>query len=158
MKWIPPWQDEGVIHHSVRLCQSFYHWTGRSLLPDHYPTDQALGEALFTFPQPVLSHGTEPDPLLNYGNQATLDLWQLDWQTLRQMPSRLTAEPISRAERQQRLAQAAAQGYTENYSGVRISTTGQRFQIENACIWVVLDEQGQPIGQAATFKDWRFLP
>lgn len=157
MEFIPIWQDPAVIHHSWRLCQSFQHWTGRSLVPEQVLDQKTLAEALFALPQPVLSHGIEPDPIFNYGNQATLDLWELDWPTLRQMPSRLTAEPISQAERQRLLAQAASQGYAENYCGVRISATGQRFQIKNACIWTILDESGQHIGQAATFTTWSFL-
>ncbi len=45
-------------------------------------------------------------------------------------------------------------GYTNNYSGVRVSSTGKRFLIEDATIWNVLDNAGTYHGQAAMFKTW----
>ena len=106
----------------------------------------------------VVSHGTETDPLLNYGNQAALDLWELTWEQLLKMPSRLTAEPVNRAEREWMLEQARRRGFIDTYRGVRISGTGRRFLVENALIWNVLDAGQQPIGQAATFSQWTRLP
>lgn len=116
-----------------------------------------LAQQLFHWSQPVLSHGCEADPILNYGNHAALTLWELPWTELVQLPSRLTAEPIAQEERARLLAEAARQGYANNYSGVRISRSGRRFRIENAWIWTVLDERGTPVGQAATFDQWQFL-
>ncbi len=55
------------------------------------------------------------------------------------------------------LEQAAKQGYINNYQGIRISSTGQRFSIEKAIIWNLTDESGQRCGQAATFADWKWL-
>ena len=55
------------------------------------------------------------------------------------------------------LAQVANQGYTDNYSGVRISSTGRRFLIEKTIIWNLTDESGNSCGQAATFPNWNFL-
>jgi hypothetical protein len=120
-------------------------------------TPAQLAQTLYTAPFVVLSHGTETDPILNYGNQIALDLWQTSWQQLTQMPSRLTAAPMERQERANFLAQVAETGYVNGYRGVRITCTGQRFWIENATVWTVLDEQGQVAGQAATFAQWRAL-
>ncbi len=152
-----PWLEPAAVRHARRVCQSFQHWTGRSLLPDLAADDLALAQQLFYWSQPVLSHGTEADPIFNYGNQAALTLWELSWSELVQMPSRLTAEPMAQAERAALLTQAARQGYANNYSGVRISRSGRRFQIQNAWIWSVIDEAGERIGQAATFAHWQFL-
>src|SRR5437868_6500632 len=44
------------------------------------------------------------------------------------------------------------------YQGVRVTSTGHRFLIENALIWNVLDAERQRIGQAATFMQWSWLP
>ena len=114
--------------------------------------------ALFDSPIVVVSHGTEADPILNYGNQTALDLWELSWQQLLTMPSRLTAEPVNRAEREWMLEQARGRGFIDTYRGVRISGTGRRFLVENALIWNVLDACYEPIGQAATFSQWTWLP
>ncbi|MBW4551489.1 MAG: MEKHLA domain-containing protein [Aphanocapsa sp. GSE-SYN-MK-11-07L] len=151
---ILPWQDPAVIRHSQHLCQSFAHWTGQNLLASHHnPETQAryLYEAAFA----VLSHGLEADPILNYGNQVALNLWQMTWQAFTQMPSRLTAEPMERTERDRLLAMAAAQNYISGYRGVRIASTGARFEIIDAMIWDLIDQRGQKLGQAARFNRWQ---
>jgi hypothetical protein len=152
---IPPWQHPEVIEHSHRLVHSFWHWTGEKLIPDLDAAEAA--HQLFESPFVLLSHGLEADPILNYGNQAALDLWQMDWDSLTRMPSRLTAEPMERQARAMLLAQAATSGLIQNYCGVRINRTGQRFLIENAIIWDVFDETGSRCGQAAQFTDWAWL-
>jgi len=112
---------------------------------------------LFEAPFVVVSHGVEPDPILNYGNQAALDLWELSWGQFTKTPSRLTAEPDDRAERGRMLKQARVNGYFDGYRGVRISSTGRRFLVEQALIWTVLDLAGRPMGQAATFSHWSMV-
>jgi hypothetical protein len=157
-----PWQQELVIQHSRFLYQSFQKWTGEALvaLPDDLAMlassnpDLAIAQALFDAPFAILSHGQETDPILNYGNQTALTLWQMNWANFTQMPSRLTAEPISRQERDRLLAEAAAHGFISGYRGVRIASTGARFWIEDAMIWDVLDDLGNKRGQAARFDTW----
>lgn len=117
----------------------------------------AIAEALFSAPFVLVSHGTEADPILNYGNQLALQLWEMDWQQLTQTPSRLTAEPISQETRNQLLAQVQTQGYVSGYEGIRISSTGRRFRISNVIVWDVLDENNDRCGQAATFDRWEFI-
>ena len=104
-----------------------------------------------------MSHNTETDPLLNYANQAGLTLFELTWDELIVTPSRLTAEAAQRDERARLLTAVTAQGFIDDYRGVRISKSGRRFAIDRATVWTVLDEQGSPYGQAASFSDWRFL-
>jgi hypothetical protein len=99
----------------------------------------------------------EADPLLNYGTQVALELWELTWEQLVKTPSRLTAESVNRAEREWMLEQARTRGYLDTYRGVRISSTGRRFLVENALIWNVVDAAGRRVGQAATFAQWTWL-
>jgi hypothetical protein len=154
---LSPWKDPTVIQHSQRLIQSFVHWTGRSLLP-LAASPEEIAHALFEAPFVVVSHGTEADPILNYGNHKALQLWEMDWDQFTQTPSRLTAEPIAQPERDRLLAQAKAKGYIDDYQGIRISKTGRRFLIQNVVLWNVIDEQNYPYGQAATFSEWEWLP
>lgn len=152
-----PWKSPEVIVQTQCLLDSFCHWFGRDLLPDRSAAPETAAHQLFFASFAVLSHGTEPDPVLNYGNQAALNLWEMEWPDFTQMPSRLTAEPDLREERSQLLASAAQQGYLTGYEGVRISKAGRRFLIEQATIWRVLDRTGQHCGQAATFAQWKPL-
>ncbi|MEC4890367.1 MAG: MEKHLA domain-containing protein [Nitrospira sp.] len=147
------WTQPETIAWSHCLLDSFHRWTGRELLPRAgSPGEQA--RALFSAPCVVVSHGTEADPILNYGNQAALDLWEMTWEQLTRTPSRLTAEPMNREERARMLAVAAAEGYFTGYRGVRISATGKRFLVEDATVWNVVDGSGVLVGQAATFVRW----
>jgi hypothetical protein len=157
-----PWLQADLIQHIQRLLYSFQHWTGNPLINISDNISDRLSpievaNLLFQADFVIVSHGTEADPILNYGNQKALELWQMDWQTFTATPSRYTAEPMERSERAQLLAQAQAQGYISNYRGVRIASNGDRFYINAAIIWNVIDQDGSLWGQAATFKDWQFL-
>ncbi|MBI3356334.1 MAG: MEKHLA domain-containing protein [Nitrospirae bacterium] len=135
------WAHPSVITWSQRLLDSFYYWTGRELLArDGSDSEQA--RQLFVANFVVVSHGLEADPILNYGNQAALDLWETTWEQLIHTPSRQTAEPVDREERTLMLALAEQQGYFTGYRGVRVSATGQRFLVEGATVWNVLDHRG----------------
>ncbi len=135
--------------HVRLLLTSFRRFVGRALVEDGPDAAERLFKADFV----VVSHGTEADPILNYGNLAALRLWETDWESLTAMPSRKTAEPIHREARADLLARAAEHGFIDDYTGVRISATGRRFRIRNAIIWNLVDEAGAPAGQAATFRD-----
>lgn len=141
---------------SQLLLDSFRRWTGRDLLI-RTGTPDAQAQALFAAPFVVVSHDTQTDPMLNYGNQRALDLWELSWAQLTSTPSRLTAEPMNRDERARMLAVAEKQGYYSGYQGIRISSTGKRFLVEDATVWSVIDGQGIRVGQAATFGRWTMV-
>ncbi|MCB1771592.1 MAG: MEKHLA domain-containing protein [Candidatus Competibacteraceae bacterium] len=144
------------VEHAERLRRSFHALTGRHLIDPALSPDVAAA-ALFHAPFVVLSHNAAPDPILTYGNRAALELFALTWEELIRMPSRYTAEAPDRAERARLLAEVAARGYIDDYSGVRIARTGQRFRIERATVWNLTDAAGQRCGQAATFREWRYL-
>ena len=141
---------------SQLLLDSHRHWIGKDLI-DRTPNAKQQARLLFEASFVVVSHGVEPDPILNYANQTALDLWELSWDRFIKTPSRLTTEPDERAERERLLTQARAEGYYDGYRGVRISSTGRRFRVEQALIWTVIDSAGRPIGQAATFSQWSHL-
>ena len=149
------WQQPEVIRWSQILAESYYQLLGRELVVAR-DTPERLAESLFKAPFVVVSHGTEPDPILNYGNQAALNLWSMSWSEFTQTPSRLTAEPVNRASRASILEQVATRGYIDNYQGIRISSTGKRFAIAQTVIWNLTDAE-QPCGQAATFAHWKWL-
>lgn len=151
------WMDPLVAQWSQWLLDSHRHWTGRELM-ERVGDQEFQSRALFELPVVVVSHGTEADPILNYGNRAALELWEMTWEQLGKTPSRLTAEPVNRAEREWMLEQARSRGFIDTYRGVRISATGRRFLVENARIWNVLDSSGQQVGQAAAFSHWTWLP
>jgi hypothetical protein len=145
--------DPAPIAHVQLLLDSFARLLGRELIPrSGSPAEQA--ERLWQAPFVVVSHGTEADPVLNYGNARALALWEMTCDELTQTPSRLTAEPVHRDERARLLARTREHGFVDDYAGIRISKTGRRFRIEQAIVWNLTDAAGEHCGQAATFDRW----
>ena len=150
------WQHPAWIAQTQLILDSFANLLGRELIDrsgSELEQSQRLYEANFV----VVSHNTADDPILNYGNQAALNLWETDRETLLSMPSRKTAEPVHRDERAELLRRVTEDGYIDDYQGIRISATGKRFRIDQAIVWNLTDNSGQPAGQAATFSEWEML-
>lgn len=152
----PAEQNHYLDRHIAVLLRSFTHWTGRPLL------DPGLGIAdparyLFHAPFAVVSHNADPDPLFSYGNLTALALFEMSWEEFTAMPSRLSAEPQTQAERQRLLATAARRGYVEDYQGVRIAKSGRRFLIQGVTLWNLIDEDHRYCGQAARYDAWAWL-
>jgi len=144
------------IAHSQALLDSFRERVGRELILRGGDAGEQA-KRLFDAPLIVVSHGTEADPILNYGNATALSLWELSPQELLATPSRLTAQAEVREAREHVLAETARKGFVSGYTGVRVSRTGRRFRIVDATIWNVTDADGRPFGQAASFARWEAL-
>jgi hypothetical protein len=140
----------------LHVINNYRQFTGRDLLPGA-SDPRELARNLFHAPFVVVTHGTQADPILNYGNAAALKLWEMSWEELTRTPSRLTAEAPERDERARLLAAVTAHGFIDDYSGVRISSSGRRFRIARATVWNLVTERGEPCGQAAMFSEWKFL-
>ncbi|MFX3635296.1 MAG: MEKHLA domain-containing protein [Candidatus Pristimantibacillus sp.] len=143
--------------HSQLLKESYKRWTGKELVSSTVSDNKSLAEQLFQAPFVILSHGTELDPVLNYGNETALQLWEMDWDQLTSTPSRLTAEPMERDERDAFFEKVTAHGYVDDYTGIRVSSSGRRFYILQAIVWNLIDDEGIYRGQAATFSEYRYI-
>lgn len=147
------WTRPEAVAASALILESFARVVGRALLP-------AMGDAiadaraLFEAPFAVLAHGTQDDPVFFYGNATTLRLWEMSFDDFTRMPSRLTAEPMLREERQALLERAARKGFIDDYAGVRISSSGVRFRIRDVVLWTLRDASGVHHGQAAFVPRW----
>jgi len=135
--------------HAALLLRSYHALTGHHLLPPH-DDPAVMARRLYEAPIFVASHNTAADPILTYGNLTALSLFEMTWNEFTRTPSRLTAEEPNREERAHLLARVTADGFIDDYSGIRISKSGQRFRIHQATVWNLLDETGQ----AATFAHW----
>lgn len=138
--------------HARLLLASHARLLQRSLLPADGAGDAA--QRLYHAPLVVLAHDAAPDPVFFYANLVAQRLFEMPWRQIVCLPSRLSAEPVARAERQRLLDDVVRQGFIENYGGVRISATGKRFRIDGATVWNLLGDQGEVVGQAAAFAAW----
>jgi len=149
--------DAAWLERHVKLLRSSYrHWTAKDLLPPNLDGAQAV-KALNVATFVVVSHGIQPDPIFNYANPAALTLFDMPWESFTTTPSRLSAEPMRQNDRDRLLARVTRDGYIDDYTGVRISGSGHRFEIHNATVWNLLNEVGEPYGQAALIREWRPL-
>lgn len=150
------WSQPHIINWTQILLDNFERLLKYPLIKRE-GNQKELAEALFYANLVVVSHGIQEDPILNYGNQKALDLWAMDWSKFTRTPSRLTAEPINRAERSAMLERAKNKGYIDNYNSIRIASDGRKFYIKQAIIWNLIDVSGNKCGQAATFNKWQEL-
>lgn len=149
----PSSENTYLAPHAALLIASFKRATGKDLIQIR-STDEASARALFEAPYGVVSHNTDADPVFNYGNQTALGVFELDWAAFTQLPSRRSAAPMNRAEREQLLSEVNRRGFMDNYRGERVSANGRRFYIEDATVWNIIDASGNHCGQAAVFYRW----
>jgi MEKHLA domain len=138
--------------HILIMLDNLKRWTNYDLIKEYGFSREKLGEQVFNADFYLLSHNTAADPVLTYGNQQVLDRWEVSWSELTAMRSSETAKPIDRADRSKLMEQVTANNYVSGYSGVRISKTGQEFQILDGIIWNLFLDDGSFYGQAAWFK------
>lgn len=148
---MPPWTEDEVRLHARRLLRSYRHWAGEDLIELPGDDDALRARALFEAPLAVLAHDTRPDPLCVYANAAALAAFELSLADAPAFPTSRTVEAAGRDERGAALARVDDAGLVSGYSGVRVSTTGRRFRINDGRIWTVLDDDGRRVGQAAAF-------
>lgn len=141
----------------VRLMRESLRRLAGAELCDPALEDAEAARAVFLAPFAVVSHGTEADPVFNYGNRVALDLFEMTWEEFTALPSRLSAEAPEREERMRLLAEVSAHGFIRDYAGIRISRSGKRFRIERATVWNLADDEGTGRGQAAMFGRWEYL-
>ena len=151
-----PYQQSDWIDRSRLILDSYSHWLKNDLLDRNGP-DLQVAQRMYFADRVIVAHGTEEDPILCYANHAALQLWEADLATLLTMPSRKTAEPDERADRSEMLRRGLEKGFIEDYSGIRVSTSGRRFLIRQATVWNLIDQSGMRAGQAATFDTWEYL-
>lgn len=153
---LPDSKKDQTARHVAILQESYRHYTGRYLFDPKLGASEAIAW-LEQAPFALVSHGTQPDPIFNYGNQTALQLFGMTWDEFTRMPSRLSAEPVDRAERTRLLDHVSRDGYIDDYTGVRIAADGRRFLIRHATVWNLLDESGRFYGQAAMIPEWEVL-
>lgn len=149
MQPVPPIFRDPVQAARIALVpQSYVRLLGRTLVG----RAEDVVEALWRSPVAIVAHGAEADPLFFFGNAAALEAFETDVERFCGMPSRLSAEPMLREERQALLDRVTARGFIDDYAGVRISAKGRRFRIGPAVVWNLMDEDGRRHGQAACFQ------
>tara|TARA_Y100001970_G_scaffold144480_1_gene177441 strand:- start:413 stop:892 length:480 start_codon:yes stop_codon:yes gene_type:complete len=135
---------------------SYEHFIGESVV-DCKDKFSSSSEALFHLKHPLLVHDTQSDPIFCYGNLLALKIFEYNWKELLKLPSRLSAEVTQQKDRSKMMKEIQKTGYAKGYSGIRITKTGKRIQIEDTTIWNLLGPNSQFSGQAALIKIFNYL-
>ncbi len=152
----PSTDNEYLADHVSVLLKSLNELTGRTLVPlglSNFSAAKTLYEAPFV----VLSHNTAAEPVFNYANLTAQRLFELNWGAITTLPSRKSAEAVERDERSRLLQRVTENGYIDDYTGIRISSSGRRFRVYDAVVWNMYDTDNVYCGQGATFSRWTFV-
>ncbi|PRE12440.1 MEKHLA domain-containing protein [Burkholderia multivorans] len=139
------------------LAGSYRRLLNRPLVPDGLNAADGAAWLYDAAPFGVLAHDTSADPVFVYGNKRAQAIFEYGWDELTALPSRLSAEPMERRERQSFLEKVARDGFVSDYRGVRVTKSGKRFWIERATVWQLVDAGGIVRGQAAMIPQVRTI-
>ncbi|AOI80853.1 MEKHLA domain-containing protein [Burkholderia sp. NRF60-BP8] len=135
------------------LADSYRRLLNRPLVPDGMNASDGAAWLYGTAPFGILAHDASADPVFVYGNKRAQAIFEYDWDELTALPSRLSAEPMERRERQSFLEKVTRDGFVSGYRGVRVTKSGKRFWIERATVWQLMDADGIVRGQAAMIPE-----
>jgi len=139
------------------LADSYRRLLNRPLVPDGLNAADGAAWLYDAAPFGILAHDSSADPVFVYGNKRAQAIFEYGWDELTALPSRLSAEPMERRERQSFLEKVARDGFVSDYRGVRVTKSGKRFWIERATVWQLVDAGGIVRGQAAMIPQVRTI-
>lgn len=146
--------EDALARQVTLMAKSYERLLGKPLLPSFpTPTVDQLWAADFA----LLSHGTEEDPIFNYANQLALTLFERSFEEFTKLPSRLSSKRVVDEDRIRLLERVTQQGYIDNYTGIRVSASGRLFEINDAVVWNLHDDDGDYRGQAAKISAWHYV-
>jgi len=154
----PDASNHYCLEHVSILLNNLKKWSGFDLAGEFGISAGELGKGVFEAEFCLLSSDLSAEPVLNYGNQRALDLWEMSWEELTSTRSRDTARADRQSDRDGLMLQVDEKNFITGYSGERISKTGKEFLIKDVTIWNLFDDDGKPYGRAAWFKDVAPLP
>mmetsp|Transcript_21290 Transcript_21290/g.24289 ORF Transcript_21290/g.24289 Transcript_21290/m.24289 type:complete len:251 (-) Transcript_21290:84-836(-) len=106
----------------------------------------------------ILSHGTQADPIFNYGNRASLELFEQTIETLCRTPSRHSTVPELMEDRSQLIEAIERDGHGTIDDAIRVGATGNLFRIRRIVVWTVRDDAHNRIGLAAIYDREGVVP
>ena len=95
---------------------------------------------------PIASH--DSNGFFNYLNKAALSLFKVTKDQVIGRSTTMTAPKSEQKQRNELLNQVNSHGFIDNYKGIRVTSDGELFQIEDATIWNVVDKNSHKMGQA----------
>ncbi len=102
-------------------------------------------------PYAIASHDT--NSVFNYANEASLQLFKTNWDEMIGVHSSVSASNSLQSERNRMLREVEKVGFVDGYKATRIAFDGSLFEINDAIIWDVIDNNNNSHGQAVLIMD-----
>jgi len=106
----------------------------------------------------ILSHGTQVDPVYNYGNTAGLELFEQTLERLCETPSRFSTVPRLMGDRRESIKNIERAGYGTIQRAIRVSARGSLFCTADILVWTIKDDENRRIGLAALYDRSDVVP
>jgi len=136
------------------LTQTYQDCLGKDLTPSGLDPNAAAVWLYEQAPFCLLVHNTAADPRFVYANRTAQVCFEYEWDEMTLLPSRQSAEPPDRAERQSFIEAVTRDGFATGYRGLRAAKSGRQFWIEDVTMWQLVDASGSLRGQAAVYGRW----
>lgn len=121
-----------------RIDSAYRQWMGGGLPgPQAATADQHFLWLHQQAPYSLLAHGGGVDPVFIYANHCAQQCFGYSFDEFIALPSRLSASPVDRAERQQLLDKTTRQGIAQGYQGLRVDKFGNAFTIYDCAVWQI---------------------
>ena len=123
------------VEHVSILLNNLKRWTGFDLAGEFTIAKSDLGKGVFEAAFCLLSSDLSPDPVLNYGNQRALDLWEMSWEELTSTRSRDTARADRQSDRDGLMRQIGEMNFNLGHPSIAIRQSN---------LALVLNDLGKP--------------
>lgn len=120
-----------------QIDAAYRHWTGDGLPGPQTTADERLSWLHQQAPYSLLAHADGDDPLFVYANHCAQHCFGYSFDEFIALPSRLSASPTDRAERQQLLDKVTLKGIAQGYCGLRVDKFGDAFTIYDCAVWQI---------------------
>lgn len=136
------------------LRRSYRDRLGRDLVPGGLEPGSSASWLYERAPFCLLAHNTAADPRFVYANRTAQACFEYGWDEFTRLPSRRSAGPPDRDERQGFIEAVRRAGFATGYRGLRVAKSGRRFWIEDVTMWQLVDASGALRGEAAVYARW----
>lgn len=146
----PPYRDAVMAPKIELIAASYFRQARRPLVK----TSDDVIAALWTAPCAILAQYQLSDGMTCFANRCALEVYETDYLGFSPQFQRAHVETDGQDGPNGLFAAVNGSGGVAKYSGNLVSCRGNRFRVQHALTWPLIDEGGVCHGQAAMFDLW----
>ena len=146
----PPYRDATMVPKIELIASSYFRQARRPLVQK---SDDVIA-ALWAAPCAILAHYRVPNTDFHFANRCALDVYESDYIGFSAQFQEALPHKDQRDRQSELFSSAIPTGGMSKYSGNLVSCRGNRFRVQHALTWPLIDEDGEYLGTAAMFDLW----